>query len=107
EDGLAGSSVAMDDPFEVSLDASPASGSPAMLALFAAGPKARALARLTPVDRRAEAIATLVRRFGPQAADPAEYHELNWAEEPWSRGCSMGHFGTGVLTQYGHLLREP
>jgi monoamine oxidase len=107
EDGLAGSSVAMDDAFEVSLDASPASGAPGMLALFAAGPKARALARLTPEEREAEALTTLVRRFGPEAGEPAEHHEQNWAEEPWSRGCSMGHFGTGVLTQFGRLLREP
>lgn len=107
EDGLAGSSVAMDDRFEVSLDSSPASGTPGVMALFAAGPKARALAALTPEDRRAEALAVLTRRFGPRAAEPIDYLEQNWAEEEWSRGCSMAHFGTGVLTQFGHLLREP
>jgi monoamine oxidase len=107
EDGLAGSSVALDDRWEVSLDCSPAGGSPGVQALFAAGPKARELAALSAEERRAEALATLVRRFGPQAAEPVDYAELNWAEEAWSRGCSMGHFGTGVLTQYGRLLREP
>ncbi len=107
DDGLAGSSVAMDDAFEVTLDSSPASGTPGMLALFSAGPKARGLARLTPEERRTEALATLIRRFGPTAADPVDYEELNWAEEEWSRGCSMAHFGTGVLTQFGPLLRRP
>jgi monoamine oxidase len=107
DDGLAGSSAAMDDVFEVSLDASPASGTPGILALFAAGPKARALARRPPEERRAEALSTIVRRFGPQGAEPEDYVELNWAEEEWTRGCSMGHFGTGVLTQFGALLREP
>ena len=24
-----------------------------------------------------------------------------------TRGCSFAHFRPGVLTQYGHLLREP
>ena len=38
---------------------------------------------------------------------PLEVLEQNWAEEQWTRGCSMGHFPTGVLTQYGRRLREP
>jgi monoamine oxidase len=45
--------------------------------------------------------------MGPKAARPLEILEQNWAEEPWTRGCSMGHFPTGVLTQYGRRLREP
>jgi monoamine oxidase len=107
DEGLAGASVALDDRWEVSLDCSPASGTPGVLALFAAGPKARSLAALPAEDRRAEALTTLTRRFGPTAAEPVGYEERNWAEEEWSRGCSMSHFGTGVLTQFGRLLREP
>ena len=42
-----------------------------------------------------------------QAASPLEVLEVNWAEERWTRGCSMAHFPTGVLTQYGRRLREP
>ena len=41
------------------------------------------------------------------AASPVDVLEQNWAEEQWTRGCSMGHFPTGVLTQYGRRLREP
>jgi monoamine oxidase len=33
--------------------------------------------------------------------------DMNWAEEEWTRGCSMAHCAPGVLTQYGRLLREP
>ena len=50
---------------------------------------------------------TLTRRLGPAAASPVEVLELNWAQEQWTRGCSMGHFPTGVLTHYGRRLREP
>jgi monoamine oxidase len=46
-------------------------------------------------------------RLGPKAAEPIEVLEQNWAAEEWTRGCSMGHFPTGVLTQYGRRLREP
>jgi monoamine oxidase len=106
-DGLAGASVALDDLVEVTLDASPRSGSPGVMSTFAAGPKARELASAPADERRGEVLAMLQRRFGPKAATPAEYHERNWAEEEWSRGCSMAHFGPGVLTQYGHLLRQP
>ncbi len=49
----------------------------------------------------------LITRFGPRAAKPLEVLEVNWAEELWTRGCSLGHFPTGVLTQYGRRLREP
>jgi monoamine oxidase len=77
------------------------------MATYCAGPRARRVARLSPEDRRAAMLAMLTSRLGPKAAAPIDILEKNWAEDPWTRGCSMGHFGTGVLTQYGHLLRQP
>ena len=38
---------------------------------------------------------------------PVEIIETPWWKQEWTRGCSMAHFGPGVLTQYGHLLRQP
>ena len=107
DEGLAGSSVAMDDLFEVTLDVSPRSGEPGMMSLYAAGPKARKLATLGVDDRRAAALETLRKRFGPRASAAVEYVEQNWAEQEWTRGCSMAHFGPGVLTQFGPQLRQP
>ena len=52
-------------------------------------------------------IGSLVEFFGPQAADPVEYVELDWSEEEWTRGCYGAHFPTGVWTQYGPALRAP
>jgi monoamine oxidase len=57
--------------------------------------------------RRDALLTMLVTRFGARAAMPRQVLEVNWAEERWTRGCSMGHFPTGVLTQYGRCLREP
>ena len=38
---------------------------------------------------------------------PNRFIERSWADEEWTRGCSMAHFPPGVLTRHGHLLREP
>ena len=106
EDGLCGASVDTGDAFEVTLDTSPEDGSTGVIALHAAGPRARKLEAAGPDERRRVALEILTRRFGAKAADPVELHEQNWAEQEWTRGCSQGHFGTGVLTQFGRHLRE-
>jgi monoamine oxidase len=106
-DGLSGASAAMDDPFEVTLDASPAEAEQGVLSLFASAAKARAMWRMSAAERRTIVLDIVTKRFGPTGASPLEYHEQNWAEEQWSRGCSMAHFGAGVLTQFGMFLRQP
>jgi monoamine oxidase len=106
-DGLSGASLDMDAPYEVTLDTSPPSGQAGVMAAYAAGPKARRLAAMSPADRKAVLIQTLRARFGARASSPVEVVDHSWAEEQWTRGCSMAHFGPGVLTQYGHLLRRP
>jgi monoamine oxidase len=106
-DGLCGASVAIDDAFEVTLDTSPPSGDVGVIALYAAGHKARALARTSTAERRSVVVDILTRRFGAQAGDPLQLDEENWAEQEWTRGCSMAHFGTGVLTQHGRAIRQP
>jgi monoamine oxidase len=106
-DGVSGASVAMDSPIEVTLDTSPPSAEVGMLAGYAAGPKARRLALMTDAERRQIAIDMFATRFGPKARKPIEYLDMNWADEEWTRGCSMAHFPPGVLTQYGRLLSEP
>ena len=106
-DGMSGATVATDDDIEVTLDTGQPGHAAGVVAGYAAGPRARALAALDVTERRDGFLRMLTRRLGPAAADPVEVLELNWAEEQWTRGCSMGHFPTGVLTQYGRRLREP
>ncbi len=106
-DGLSGATVATDDEIEVTLDTGQPNHAQGIVAGYSAGPRARALAALGEGERRAVFVRTLSRRLGPSAASPLEVMEQNWAEEQWTRGCSMGHFPTGVLTQYGRRLREP
>ena len=106
-DGMSGATVATDDEVEVTLDTGQPDHAAGVVAGYAAGPRARALSALDETERREVFVRTLTRRLGPAAASPVEVLELNWAQEQWTRGCSMGHFPTGVLTQYGRRLREP
>lgn len=105
--GLNGQSMAIDSPFEITLDISPDSGTPGMLAAFAAGPAAVELAASDDDTRRAAIVTALTARFGPDAAHPVAIEQVEWAEEPWSRGGMMAHLPPGVMTQYGHILRQP
>ena len=107
DDGVSGATVATDDEIEVTLDTGQPNHSQGVVAGYSAGPRARALAALGEGERRAVFVRMLTSRLGPAAASPVEVMEQNWAEEQWTRGCSMGHFPTGVLTQYGRRLREP
>src|SRR6201988_5402350 len=65
------------------------------------------MALLPEAEPLAAFLTMLANSLGPKAAAPLEVLEQNWAEEHWTRGCSMGHFPTGVLPQYGRRLREP
>jgi monoamine oxidase len=107
EEGFSGQSAEPGSASEVTLDASPASGTPGVLASFTFGPVAERLDALEPQERRAAVLGALTRRFGPMASAPVDFVETAWWAEEWSRGCSMAHLPPGVITRYGHLLREP
>lgn len=107
EDGLSGQTVEARSAAEVTLDASPSSGSPGVVAAFTFGPVAERAAKLDGLERRRAVLETLAARLGPRAASPSEYVETAWKDEPWTRGCSMAHYPPGVLARYGTLLREP
>lgn len=107
DDGFSGQSAEPGSAAEVTLDASPPSGTPGVLASFTFGPVARRVDAMEAGERRRSVLDALVKRFGPRAGSPVGYVETAWWSEEWSRGCSMAHLPPGVLTQYGHLLREP
>ncbi len=106
-DGYSGQSAGPRSAAEVTLDASPASGHPGVMASFTFGPVAERLQGLDEGDRRRAVLEALGARFGPRARSPVEFIETAWWTEQWTRGCSMAHYPPGILTRYGHLLREP
>lgn len=107
EEGFSGQSAGPGSAAEVTLDASPPSGKPGVIASFTFGPVAARVDGLSPGERRRAVLDELSKRFGGKAGDPVEFVETAWWTEEWSKGCSMAHLPPGVLTRHGHLLREP
>ncbi len=106
-DGFSGQSAEPNSVSEVTLDASPSTGSPGVIASFTFGPVAERVGAMADDERRKAVIDALAARFGPRAASPIDVIETPWWTEEWTRGCSMAHFPPGILSRYGHLLREP
>jgi len=107
DQGFSGQSAEPGSAAEVTLDASPSSGTPGVIASFTFGPVAERVDKMAPAERRQAVLSALSKRFGPKAAAPVEFVETAWWTEEWSKGCSMAHLPPGVLTRHGRLLREP
>jgi monoamine oxidase len=106
-DGLSGMSVAPDLPIPVALDQSPRSEKPGILSSYMFGPQAVRAAALDPAERRDVWLRALAARYGSKALSPRAHLETDWAAQEWSLGGMIAHFAPGVLTNYGHALREP
>jgi monoamine oxidase len=106
-EGLSGQSAAPASPATVTIDASTDAGRPGVMCVIVEGPIARRLGTLDPDDRRRTILAELVGRFGDKAASPTDYLEQCWTTERYSGGGMLSHAPTGVLTEFGHALREP
>jgi len=106
-DGFSGQTAAPGTAAEVTLDASPVTGSPGVIACFTFAQVAGRFDALDASERRRVVVDALTARLGPRAASPVEFVETSWWTEAWTRGCSMAHLGPGILTRYGPLLREP
>jgi len=106
-EGFSGQTAGPGSAAEVTLDASPASGRPGVLASFTFGRVAEQMEAIDAVERRDAVLNALTARLGPRAAAPSEFIETAWWTEKWTRGCSMAHFPPGILTTYGSLLQKP
>ena len=106
-DGFSGQTSEPGSACEVTLDATPAAGSPGVIASFTFGPVADHMDALDPAERRRMVLAALTSRLGPRAASPSDFIETPWFAEEWTRGCSFAHIRPGFLSRYGRLLREP
>lgn len=106
-EGLKGQAGDPERPVGFTFDNSPPDGSPGILVGFLEGEEARRFGRIPKEERRKMVIDCFAAYFGPQAAVTRAYHEMDWSEEEWTRGCYGAHFPPGVLTQYGEALREP
>ena len=106
-DGFSGQTSEPGSVAEVTLDATPASGSPGVIACFTFGPVAERVDALDDGERRRALLDALTARLGWRAASPAEVIETPWWKEEWTRGCSFAHLPPGILTRFGPLIRQP
>jgi monoamine oxidase len=105
--GLSGQVVSDASPVRVTWDNSPPDGKPGVLLGFIAGAAAREYGRKSAKQRRAAVLNNFATYFGDAALKPKQYHEKNWSDEVWTRGCYTGFMPPGVLLDYGAALREP
>jgi monoamine oxidase len=106
-EGLNGQANSVLGPVKVTFDASPASGRPGVLLGFVDGDDARRMSDLPLRRRRALALQSYVRYFGPQAGKPRLYIDQVWDKETYTGGCPVGIMPPGVMTEYGPALRTP
>ncbi|SMC00307.1 amine oxidase [Hymenobacter roseosalivarius DSM 11622] len=86
-------------------DASPENAQLGALFGFFATPHPLRTASL--MERKAAVLAQLTRLFGPQAAHPLAYHELDWAQEPFTSVPGDEQLPLQVPLQGPELLRQP
>lgn len=107
EDGLNGVAITDLPTTPFTADSSPPGGEPGIMTTYIAGNPADALERRSAEERREAVLADLVKCFGPQAANPTEFIEMNWPAETWTRGAFTAYLPPGAWTAYGEALRAP
>lgn len=105
--GLSGQAVADVGPVRTTFDNSPPSGKPGVLFGFIGGSDAAAVAKMTAGARREVVLSAFEAYFGPQARTLIGSFEMDWTNEPWTRGCPVGYTRPGTLRRYGPALRVP
>jgi monoamine oxidase len=106
ERGLSGECVALrPSPVAVTFDNSVPGGAPALVAFVQAAEARRWDPRA--LDRDGAVFDRLALWFGDEARRPIAVASVDWAAEPWSRGCPTAVAGPGALVSTGASLREP
>ena len=103
--GFSGQVATDDDTLGLALDDTQ-SGDQGVLLCFIEGRHALEMSAVGKEVRKQKVIDSLVRFFGPKAADYIAYEDNDWMLEPYTHGY-VGHMPPGVMTRFGHALREP
>jgi monoamine oxidase len=106
--GLSGYAATTHGPVRGVLDVSPPPPVRAgVLQAFVVAGSARALARVSAVERRRAILGGLAELFGDAARAPEHYFEKDWTADEWTRGCYHGIGAPRAWLAHGPLLREP
>ncbi|MCC5950786.1 MAG: flavin monoamine oxidase family protein [Acidimicrobiia bacterium] len=107
ERGLSGTVLAPDRAVGVTFDGTPPTARPGIITGFFEGAHAAEAARRTSDERRQVVLDVLVDALGPDAREAIDYIDLDWSEEPFTRGCYGAHLPPGAWTAHGTALRQP
>jgi len=105
--GLSGDAVSDGDTILTVMDNCTHDAQVPALVAFAVGDTAKQWSHRSANERRAAVVRELARLFGPQAASPTAFHEMNWLAEPYSGGCYIAVPQPGDLMAIGDALRRP
>ena len=106
DQGLSGEAVCTQGPVSVAFDNTSPSGQAAIVA-FVTGAPARGWSERKRSERIQDVLQCLVRFYGPEAAEPQDFIEQDWAAEPFIGGAPTANFPPGTLSVFGPALREP
>ncbi len=107
DDGLSGMATSDTGPVKLTYDNSPPDGKPGVLLGFIEGQSARDRLKSSQADRRKAVLGSFERYFGAKAKNAKSYFDKSWAADPWTRGCYVGYYPTGVLTGYREAISAP
>jgi len=103
--GFSGQIATDDDVLGLAMDDWQEGAAPTLLC-FIEGRHALEMSAAGKGVRKEMVIASLIRLFGPEAANYIAYEDNDWLLEPYTHGY-VGHMPPGVMTRFGHALREP
>jgi monoamine oxidase len=104
EHGWSGNGLAYDGPQTFTYDNTLADGHPGVLLGFLSARRATEWNQRPAAERKANILDTWARVFGPEAREPIDYIEMDWAKEPYTRGGHGCHFPPGVWCELGPAL---
>ncbi|WP_316670037.1 FAD-dependent oxidoreductase [uncultured Propionibacterium sp.] len=105
--GLSGQMSADDGAVRVTFDVTDRPDGRGVLMGFFEGGEASMLTKFSKSMRQRVFKDTLVDVFGPQAAHPVEYIDIDWGAEEFTRGSHGAHFAPGVWSVTGAELGRP
>lgn len=106
DDGWSGLAIAPQLLAPFAFDNTPHDGDPGILVTFLHPGRAAEYAGLGSDQRRKIVLGSFTAFFGPKAANPTQYLEMDWSAEQWTRGC-VQYLTPGAVTSHGRLLRKP
>lgn len=102
--GCSGEALSDEGPVFITFDVSPGDRGPGILLGFT---DARTFDRLSPEQRRAQALSGFATLFGDAALHPLDYTDHCWGTEQFAPGGPTAAVPPGSWTRYGRWLREP